>query len=170
MRKQRATLPTYKRIVRHMEISPDTMCWNWTGCTARNGYGKIMTGSKLDGTKRASLAHRVSYEAFVGPIPPAMEIDHLCRNRRCVNPAHMEPVTHRENGLRGVSMAAQYAKRTHCIRGHEFSGDNLRIGRYGERICIACMRERRRERTLRESQKAAPDLSDQARETAGAVA
>ena len=83
------------------------------------------------------LAHRMIYELLVGPIPDGLEIDHLCRNRGCVNPGHMEPVTHRENLMRGDTVAAANPAKTHCIRGHPYDDENTY--RYGShRYCRAC--------------------------------
>lgn len=76
-------------------------CWRWTGALARGGYGFAVVGSR-DDPQRYRNAHRFAYELSVGPIPEGLELDHLCRNRRCVNPAHLEPVTHSENMRRGV--------------------------------------------------------------------
>jgi hypothetical protein len=91
-------------------------------------------------------AHRAVYEMEVGPIADGLEIDHLCRNRGCVNPAHLEPVTHKENVLRGATVPGLNAVKTHCLRGHEFDEENTRhIARNGRRVCRACMRERCRE-------------------------
>jgi uncharacterized protein YktB (UPF0637 family) len=78
------------------------------------------------------------YERLRGPIPPTLTIDHLCRNRICVNPDHMEPVTHRENTLRGTNIAATLAKLTHCKRGHLLSGDNVLPQRTHGRRCKTC--------------------------------
>ena len=75
-------------------------CWEWAGAHDNHGY------SKTSFEYRDMAAHRVAYELVVGPIPEGLTIDHLCRNRGCVNPAHLEPVTQRENTLRGVSPAA----------------------------------------------------------------
>lgn len=114
-------------------------CWEWTGGLGSAGYGRITFGGKRDG------AHRVSYELYVGPIPAGLEIDHLCRNRKCVNPDHLEPVTRRVNLLRGETIAAKHAIKTHCMRGHLFDATNTIRTERG-RQCKACTRigERRR--------------------------
>lgn len=89
-------------------------CWEWTGAVDLNGYGVVY------GNGRMRKAHRVLYEKANGTVPHGLELDHLCRNRKCVNPDHLEPVTHRENILRGVGTAASRARQTHCKHGHEF--------------------------------------------------
>ena len=124
-------------------------CWEWTGDTDVRGYGRVMAGGKR------ILAHRAAYELFVGPVPKGTELDHLCRNRRCVKPDHLEAVPHRLNVLRGVGPVAEHAKQTHCLRGHPLSGDNLRFipRRGGERVCKACgdiRRSRRRNQSIKE--------------------
>lgn len=113
-------------------------CWRWTGTVQNVGYGtmKIFGGY--------ALAHRLAYELFVGPIPDGLVIDHLCRVRLCVNPAHLEPVTYQENILRGRGLAAQNAAKTHCPQGHSLSGDNVRICG-GRRQCRACSVESQRQ-------------------------
>lgn len=114
-----------------------TCCWEWTGRLDRDGYGgQFKVGSHTDGTRRAIRPHRWSYEHFIGPIPEGLVIDHLCRNRACQNPWHMEPVTTVVNTKRGARATA-----THCCRGHPFEGDNLRLNAAGGRICRACFRE-----------------------------
>lgn len=123
-------------------VDADGDCWEWTGST-REGYGAV----RFRG--RNTLAHRVSYEHLVGPIPEGLELDHLCRNRRCVNPDHLEPVTHRENLLRGPSFSAKNARKSHCLRGHPFDEWNTWRDRKGSRHCRACHRDKetiRRER------------------------
>lgn len=110
-------------------------CWVWRLGRDRDGYGHFKVGSMTDGTRRMVRAHRWAYEHFVGKVPAGLQIDHLCRNRACVNPAHMEPVTQLENARRGARATA-----THCKRGHPFSGHNLVMKR-GQRLCRACSYE-----------------------------
>jgi hypothetical protein len=111
---------------------PDVPCVNWPGRISRFGYGIIETGR---GTQRR--AHVIVHERLIGPKPEGMVIDHLCRNRACVNPLHMEIVTHRENTLRGEGITAVNARKTVCKRGHPLSGENVRMTSKG-RHCIAC--------------------------------
>ena len=80
---------------------PNTGCWLWTGVVDRKGYGQFRVGSQADSTRRLVKAHRWAYEHLVGPIPEGRQIDHLCRVPWCVNPEHLEPVTNRENTVRG---------------------------------------------------------------------
>jgi hypothetical protein len=110
-------------------------CWEWTGAHLKDGYSRF----KVDG--RTVLAHRCAYELAVGPIPDGLTLDHLCRNRGCVNPAHLEPVTQRENTMRSpVAAAALNVAKTHCINGHAFVGENLRLRIRGGRDCRICHR------------------------------
>lgn len=111
---------------------PNAGCWLWIGAnTGANGYGQFSAD------KRRFVAHRWSYERFVGPIPNGLTLDHLCKTTCCVNPAHLEPVTNKVNVLRGNSISANNARKTHCKRGHELTGDNL-IERRDGRECRAC--------------------------------
>lgn len=130
-------------------------CWAWTANLNNKGYGRITVGGK------SILAHRFAYISLVGAIPEGLELDHLCRNPRCVNPEHLEAVTHRENLLRGVGTLINIGRRghgskthcskthgskthgskTHCKHGHPFNEENtyvwMRDG-HAERACRAC--------------------------------
>jgi HNH endonuclease len=124
----------------------DDGCWEWAGAHNRDGYGTAYTTPT--GTRPLG-AHRVVYELLIGPIPEGLTIDHLCRNRGCVNPTHMEPVPKRTNLLRGVGVGARNAVKMHCARGHLYDAENTRILPSGKRRCRQCHRDRERERKRR---------------------
>jgi hypothetical protein len=105
-------------------------CWEWTACKIQ-GYGSFSYNCKKIG------AHVYAYTHFVGPIPEGLELDHLCRNPGCVNPAHLEPVTPKVNVMRSENWAALNAKKTYCKRGHPLIPENLQI-KNGHRICLEC--------------------------------
>lgn len=106
---------------------PDA-CWPWTACTNWKGYGLF----------RGRPSHRVAYERVVGAIPQGLVIDHLCRNRACTNPAHMEAVTNRENVLRSpIGLTAVNARKDRCIHGHPYTPENTVVTRLG-RACRTC--------------------------------
>lgn len=111
-------------------------CWEWTGTRISSGYGQFSVRSKR------VLAHRWAYAHYIGPIPEGLSLDHLCRNRACCNPQHVEPVTHRENVHRGKAPAAVNAARTHCKHGHPLTGSNLQVRPDGRRACLACQKAR----------------------------
>lgn len=111
-----------------------SQCYNWTSFVRRDGYGVIWIKNKN------IPVHRFFYELLVDTIPKGFVLDHLCRNRKCVNPDHMEVVTDKINILRGVGITAINSKKTHCIRGHPFSGDNLKLFPNGWRGCKICIR------------------------------
>jgi len=115
-------------------------CWLWTGTVRPDGYGLSMARHEVEG----KLAHRLVYEAIIGPIPPGLDLDHLCRVRRCVGPTHLEPVTTAENVLRGEGFSARNKRKTHCSRGHELSGNNMKMistpKSQNTRRCMACAR------------------------------
>ena len=108
-------------------------CWEWRAAINDSGYGVF----SIYGWRYK--AHRVSYEEIVGPIPGNLVIDHLCRNRACVRPSHMEVVTRAENVRRGIGVSAMNSLKTHCPQGHPYKGDNLRVYN-GSRHCQECRR------------------------------
>lgn len=113
-------------------------CIEWEGARLPKGYGFFTVVAGTRG-KHSIYAHRLAYELLVGPIPPGFCIDHLCRNPSCVNPAHLEAVTHAENVRRGLAGAVQRAK-THCPHGHAYDEENTYINARGFRFCRACRR------------------------------
>lgn len=128
---------------------PNSGCWLWILAPDKDGYGSLKRN------RRTIRAHRFTYEQLVGPIPDGMELDHLCANKCCVNPQHLEPVTTLQNVQRmqnrvagardrlGETSKARRDKRTHCPKGHSYSGDNLRTTSI-QRVCRACARENMR--------------------------
>jgi hypothetical protein len=119
-------------------------CWEWTGSKDSSGYGSF-SDSAGAGRKVGVKAHRWSYAFMRVEIPAGLELDHLCRNRACVNPWHLEPVTRFVNTMRGQSIQAINARKTTCKRGHPFDSENTYQRPGGSRVCRACMR------TLREA-------------------
>ena len=142
------SIPLIDRFMRHVSPEPNTGCWLWTGAVQGGGYGVF------DIDERTGLAHRAAYRIFKGPIREGLQIDHLCRVRCCVNPDHLEPVTHAENLRRGLGnraatteAAKQRSARTHCPRGHERNESNVYVNpTHGRKACRACNREKAREK------------------------
>jgi len=117
---------------------PNSGCWLWTGATRSNGYGYIRQYVAHVRTSDVQ-AHRFMYERHVGPIPKGLSLDHLCRVLQCVNPSHLEPVSHRVNVLRGIGPTARNAQKTYCPQGHPFQ----LTGQQTRRWCPECFSARR---------------------------
>lgn len=135
---KKGDIPHNKRLTSLEDFIVDNIimtesCWIWTGLKHSAGYGCFGWNNKL------LYSHRVSYEIYRGKIPKNTELDHLCRNRICCNPYHLELVTHKENVLRGESLSAKNKKKTHCKHGHKFTKENtyVRPDRKG-RNCLIC--------------------------------
>ncbi len=117
-------------------------CWEWTGSMDGHGYGQMWSGKRnKNGHPCPAHASRVAYELFKGAIPDGLCLDHLCRNRGCVNPDHLEAVTMKINLLRGETLQAKNIVKTHCPKGHPYDEMNTYIRKSGKRCCRACDRE-----------------------------
>ena len=141
--------PLRERFEGRFSVNGQTGCWDWTASKRPNGYGQIGEGGRYC---KVLYAHRVAYELYKGPIPAGLDIDHLCRNRGCVNPDHLEAVTRKVNLLRGNTIPAAKARQTHCLKGHAFDEINTRINNRGTRECKQCSRERQRKRPIPDDQ------------------
>lgn len=120
-----------ERLWGFIEPEPTSGCWIWLGARDKRGYGRLSFGGK------SGFAHRVLYETYKSAVPSGHELDHRCRLTSCVNPDHLEPVTHRVNVLRGNGLTARYARRTNCIHGHSLADAHMwKNGR--QRICRIC--------------------------------
>lgn len=115
------------------KVSAEGDCWIWTAQITANGYGAFRSKG------RGAYAHRVSYEFMVAEIPEGLHIDHLCRNRKCVNPDHLDPVTKRENDRRRPP-------KTHCPKMHMYDEQNTYFDKLGVKVCRACGRDRARKK------------------------
>ena len=120
------------------KIEKTNNCWNWKATTSR-GYGYFRLGSRM------VSAHRFAYELFKDNIPEKLQIDHLCRNRKCVNPDHLEPVTAKENLYRGNPVFLLNKNKSHCKNGHEFTIEGVWKNKNGGRYCKKCHNKRQRD-------------------------
>lgn len=129
---QHKSQPPEERFEKHYVPVPESGCWLWVGAIQENGYGRFYIDGKM------VQAHRYAYEQKHGLIPEGLELDHLCRVRLCVNPDHLEPVTRKENLSRGINANSE---KSHCPKGHHYSGENLYTQPDGRRGCRACGRQ-----------------------------
>lgn len=139
------------------KVDAEGDCWEWTGAIGNHGYGVFCETGARNGQRKTRTAHRYAYELLVGPIPDDMTLDHLCRNRPCLNPDHLEICTPGENARRAHAGRALLRPRppkvrktrqpgTHCRRGHAFAGDNLYVvPATGQRMCRTCKTAKDRE-------------------------
>jgi hypothetical protein len=137
--------PTYPPVLERLaekSVMDFGGCWTYTGALTRGGYGQIWWKGKNN------LAHRVSYELHHGPAPAGLQLDHLCRNRACINPVHLEPVTARVNTARNPMNAATFQlSKTRCPKGHAYDEINtIRRPGTGHRQCRKCVEIRKQER------------------------
>lgn len=134
---------SWPNIESSIERITETGCWIWMGALSAKGYAR----TSINGAKKS--VHRSTYELLIGAIPAGLQLDHLCRIRCCCNPAHLEPVTGKENVRRGCLAEVQRERllsKTHCVNGHPYNDVNLYIRRDGRRQCRTCNVEKQRMR------------------------
>lgn len=121
-------------------MESESGCWEWQEYVDEKGYGRFWDGA------RTIRAHQYAFAALVGDVPDGLELDHLCKNRRCANPYHLDPVTHEVNMARSDNIMLAFSDQTHCLRGHEFTTDNTYVKADGGRQCRDCSRVTREEK------------------------
>ena len=127
-----------------IEIKNSANCWNWKSTLNNKGYGRYWNGQlSKNGKKVMTYAHRMVYEKIIGKIPEGMTLDHLCRNPKCVNPSHLEPIPMKENILRGIGLTATNARKTICEKGHPLVKSPYK-SHHGGRICPICIKANRK--------------------------
>lgn len=134
----RKSRTTPEKVLARLDTSDPDSCWLWPGAVRPDGYGVVSVADKT------RPVHRYLYEQLVGPVPDGLQLDHLCRVRHCCNPAHLEPVTGKENVLRGIGHSAENARKDVCQEGHPLTGDNVYVRPSGARNCRTCHREKNR--------------------------
>ena len=117
-------------------VNKTNSCWLWYGGKDKRGYGNFSFG------RHGRKSHIVAYELIIGKVPEGLELDHLCKNHGCVNPEHLEPVTHKENLLRGDGWGAVNSRKTHCKNGHLLTEDNIYKSIKTKRQCKICTRDK----------------------------
>lgn len=122
----------FQRFMAKVDVRSAEGCWIWLGGHVGRGYGAYYA----DGKQRP--AHRVSFEFFNGPLDEDLEIDHLCRTRNCVNPWHLEQVTHRKNSMRGIAPSMVIRRSGKCLHGHKLEGKNLIVRKNKKHGCRSC--------------------------------
>lgn len=137
------TIEEIEFITKRFKIS-ENGCWDWTGNKNRQGYGRVPFRG------RVVVPHRLLHQTIFGEITPGLVSDHICENKSCVNPKHIEPVTSKENIYRGCAPPSINIRKTHCASGHKFTTENTYISR-GMRACRTCnmLKERRKRARLR---------------------
>jgi len=155
----------WNRFWRKVQEDPATGCWVWCALKIR-GYGQFLVGGQARRVvdRRLVKAHHLAYRLLVGPIPSWLQIGHLCRNRACVNPAHLELITHHEKHRRdnsGKAGGAFQRNKTHCPQGHPYDEANTRFDSRGHRQCLACRRERSRQYTAQWKRVPLPDKQEE---------
>lgn len=138
MRQRYRNISPLTRALGYVGNTTSQGCWPWVGHRNRKGYGDFQLG-----TRKAVRAHRFLFESLREPIPEGLQLDHVCRNRACVNPWHLEPVTLQENVKRGLTGKVNHrnSRKTHCPRGHEYTAESTYIRKEGHRVCRLCRRK-----------------------------